>query len=251
MKISYTILLILFLTGAVLYSQTYSEITYDAGTQIEVQAGADVCATNIIVNGSFSGAGTFCTSALPVTLSEFHSTVNKNNVTLTWKTEMEVNNAGFDLERKSANSSQWTKIAFITGNGTTNEQKTYSYEDKKVQAGTYNYRLKQTDFNGNYEYFPLGEDVVITKPKEFTIGQNYPNPSNPKSKIDFELPEKGLVNISVYNLLGKLVSELVNEEKDPGIYSVEFDGSGIASGTYLYRIVSGSFTQVKKMIILK
>lgn len=253
MKLLYGIMLLTFLfSEELLYSQAYSEITYEAGTSIEVQTGADVCATNIIVNGSFSGGGTFCTGALPVTLSEFSASTNKNNVTLRWKTEIEQNNSGFDIERRAnENGAVWIKTAFIQGNGTTNEPKVYSYEDKKLQTGVYQYRLKQIDYNGNYEYFSLQGDVNISKPTEFSIGQNYPNPSNPKSTIDYQMPVKSLVNISVYNMLGQLVSQLVNEVKEPGHYSVEFDGGNLASGTYLYRIVSEGFTEVKKMILVK
>jgi hypothetical protein len=241
---------IISITGTV-FCQAVSEITYGTGTQIEVQTGADVCATNIIVNGTFSGGGTFCTGALPVLLSEFHSAVNKNNVTLKWKTETEFNNSGFEIERKPVNGTQWQKTAFVNGSGTTNEPKVYTYEDKKLQVGTYQYRLKQIDFNGGYEYFPLPENVVISKPKAFSLGQNYPNPSNPKSKIDFEIPGRSMVNISVYNLLGELVARLVNEIKEPGNYTVEFDGGSLSSGTYFYRIVSEGFTSVKKMILVK
>ncbi len=252
MKLLYTIILLALFSNKLLYSQVYSEITYEAGTSIEVQTGADVCATNIIVNGSFSGGGTFCTGALPVTLSEFSAVVNKFNVMLMWKTEMEQNNSGFDIERKTGEpNAVWKKIAFVTGNGTTNEPKVYTFEDKRLQSGTYQYRLKQIDYNGNFEYFSLQSDVIISKPGEFSIGQNYPNPSNPKSKIDFQMPVKGLVNISVYNMLGQFVAELINEVKEPGIYTVEFDGSNFASGTYLYRIVSEGFKEVKKMILVK
>ncbi len=252
MKSTCVLILIFFIFTYRLLSQATSEITFDAGTQIDVQTGADVCATNIIVNGTFSGGGTFCTGALPVTLSEFSARANKNNVMLMWKTESEQNNSGFDVERRTNQANEpWKKIAFVQGSGNTNEPKSYSYEDKKLQTGLYQYRLKQIDYNGNYEYFTLESDVIVSKPEVFSIGQNYPNPSNPKSKIEFAIPEGGLVKISVYNMLGQLVAELINEEKEPGIYTVEFDGSGLSSGTYFYRITAGGFTAVKKMILVK
>lgn len=250
MKLIFTLMLLIWIQEA-LQSQQYSEIVYQAGASIEVQIGADVCADNIIVNSNYTGWGTFCSSALPVTLIEFTHSVSGNNVTLKWKTESELNNSGFDVERKAAADSTWKKITFITGNGTTNELHEYLYEDKKLQTGKYNYRLKQIDYNGNFEYFNLAAEVEIKKPAEFSLGQSYPNPSNPKSNIEFKIPERSHVNISVYNLLGELVSELVNETKDAGIYTVEFNGSNLASGTYLYRIKSGNFTAVKKIILVK
>jgi hypothetical protein len=235
-----------------LFSQVYSTITYDAGTQIEVQSGADVCANDILINGSFTGGGTLCTGPLPVTLSEFIFSTDKNSVELRWKTELEVNNSGFDIERKSAEThAVWKKIGFVNGHGNTNEPKMYSYGDKNLPTGKYFYRLKQIDFNGNYEYFDLFTEVVIGKPQTFKLWQNYPNPSNPKSKIDFEIPERNNVSIKIYNILGEEVSELINEFKEPGYYTVEFDGSSLASGTYFYRILSGNYTEIKKIILVK
>ena len=232
------------------HAQVNSNITYDAGASIDIQINADVCADNIIINGSFSGGGTICTGALPVTISLFNALSNKNNVKLTWKTETELNNSGFDVERKTE-TGDWVKLAFVNGSGTTNQPVEYTYEDKKLMPGKYFYRLKQIDYNGNYEYFDLTLPVIISKPKDFALGQNYPNPSNPKSNIDFQLPERTMVNISVYNLLGQLITTLINQEKDAGIYTVTFDGSDLSSGTYIYRITAGTFTEVKKMLLVK
>src|SRR6187455_552970 len=152
-KAIFTIILLMTLK---LYSQVYSDITYSSGTTIDIGSGADVCANNIYINGTFSGSGTICTGALPVTLLSFTSAVEKNNVTLSWVTETELNNSGFDVERKEIKEgSQWKKIAFAPGGGTTQGEKHYSLEDKKLKTGDYNYRLKQIDYNGNYEYFDL------------------------------------------------------------------------------------------------
>jgi hypothetical protein len=227
-----------------------SNITYDNGSIIEIQTSADVCADVITINGSYSGGGSICSGALPVTLSLFNSLSVKNNVKLYWKTEAEINNSGFELERR-LEEGNWLKLAFITGMGTTNQPVEYNYEDKKLQPGKYFYRLKQIDYNGNYEYFDLALPVIISKPNEFALGQSYPNPSNPKSNIDFQLPERTKVNISVYNLLGQLVSTLVNEELDAGIYTAEFNGNNLSSGTYIYRITAGSYTEVRKLILIK
>ena len=124
MKTLIVIALILFaLITTLLKSQTYSDLTYDAGTFIDIQTGSDVCATNIYINGTFSGGGTICGGALPVSISSFTSLVERNNVMLYWITEWELNNSGFDIERRVTLSGVegWQKIAFIQGNGTTNE----------------------------------------------------------------------------------------------------------------------------------
>jgi hypothetical protein len=250
MRTAKIIILMILFSASALLCQVNSNITYDAGSSIDIQTGGDVCADNIFINGTFSGSGTICTGALPVTLSLFNALSQKNNVILSWKTESEINNSGFDVERKTE-AGQWNKIAFIQGSGTTNQPVEYSFEDKKLMPGKYFYRLKQIDYNSNYEYFDLEQYVLISKPQVFSMGQNYPNPSNPKCNIDFQLPERTLVNISVYNLLGQLVTTLVNQERDAGIYTIEFDGSNVSSGTYIYRITAGTFTEVKKMILVK
>lgn len=232
-----------------LFSQP-STIIYDNSTTIEITPGADVCADAVTINGVFTGGGTICTGPLPVTLSLFTALSEKNNVILSWKTETEINNSGFDVERKLIDG-LWEKIVFVQGSGTTNDPVEYSYTDLKLKPGSYNYRLKQIDYNGNYEYFELALPVIISKPKEFTLGQSYPNPSNPKCNIEFQLPEKTFVNISVYDITGRLAAELVNSELDAGIHTAEFDGSRYSSGTYIYRINAGKFTEVKKLVLVK
>ncbi|HEY3249698.1 MAG TPA: T9SS type A sorting domain-containing protein [Ignavibacteria bacterium] len=252
------IILIFILTTLVtslLYSQTYSNITYAVGTSIDIGSGADVCADNIYINGTYSGGGTICSGPLPVSILSFSASVAKNNVSLNWVTEFEMNNSGFRIERMDTKENIWKEIWFIAGHGTTNQSHQYSFEDKKLSTGTYKYRLKQLDYNGNFEYFALKGDVLIETPGEFSISQNYPNPSNPKSKIDFELPFKGKISIIVYDILGKEVFILINEIKEAGYYTAEFDGSNLASGVYFYRIIvegpTQKFTKTLKMILVK
>jgi hypothetical protein len=241
-----------------IHSQTVSNITYNAGTSIEVQTGADVCATSIIINGSFSGGGTLCSGALPVSLSSFTSTVNKRDVTLMWVTEWEVNNAGFHIERANVTLSGvegWEDVSFIAGYGTSNIPNGYIFKDEKLKTGTYKYRLKQIDYNGNIEYFSPESDVVINPPGNFEMSQNYPNPSNPNSKINFEIPVNGRVTIKVYDITGREVITLLDETREADYYTIEFDGSKIASGVYFYRIIADGegkkFTKTLKMILIK
>ena len=88
-------------------------------------------------------------------------------------------------------------------------------------------------------------------PKEFSLAQNYPNPFNPVTKINYAVPRQSLVTIKVYDVLGKEVARLVNETKTPGYYSVDFDGTAFASGAYFYKLESGTFSDVKKFILIK
>src|SRR5690606_33730207 len=86
---------------------------------------------------------------------------------------------------------------------------------------------------------------------DYSLGQNYPNPFNPSTKISFTIPESGYTTLKVYNLLGSEVADLINEIKQPGMYEVSFDAAGLSSGTYFYLLESGSFRQVRKMVIIK
>ncbi len=188
--------------------------------------------------------------ANPVTMESFsHNTVS-NNIMLTWVTSMEENNSGFDIERKKVEG-EWSKIGYIKGNGTTNNQITYKFSDKNLATGKYQYRLKQIDYNGNFEYHALQGFVEVGVPNKFEMSQNYPNPFNPVTKIDFEIPENRHVNIKVYDMLGKEVKTLVNEIKQAGYHTLELNASNMASGTYIYRMVAGDFTKTLKMVVVK
>lgn len=88
-------------------------------------------------------------------------------------------------------------------------------------------------------------------PTVYELSQNYPNPFNPSTIINFSLPEAGVVSIKIYDILGKEVADLVNEQKSAGNYSVSFDASNLPTGTYVYKITSGNFTATRKMLLLK
>jgi hypothetical protein len=88
-------------------------------------------------------------------------------------------------------------------------------------------------------------------PAEYSLDQNYPNPFNPTTTINYQLPEKSYATLRIYDILGNLVTTLVDEELNPGFYSITWDAGGLASGVYFYRFNSGSFVSTKKLILLK
>ena len=88
-------------------------------------------------------------------------------------------------------------------------------------------------------------------PKEFSLAQNYPNPFNPETKINYDLPISGYVSLKVYDLTGREVAILVNQQLEAGSHKVTFNGSNFASGIYFYRIQTGNFSQVKRMMLIK
>lgn len=138
---------------------------------------------------------------------------------------------GSTLERANAISSDGR---FIVGSG-------YNAATGLIEAF-----LLDTDFSTSIENNPL--EIL---PTEFSLQQNYPNPFNPTTTIDFSLPENSMVILKVYNLVSEEVATLINEERDRGIHSVNFDANRLSSGLYFYKIQAGSYTSTKKMLLLK
>ena len=194
------------------------------------------------------------TGGIPVELTSFTANVERNSASLNWSTATERNNSGFEIERSQMSNvntqRSWQVIGFIPGFGTTTEPKSYSFTDENLSAGKYQYRLKQINFDGTFEYSNAIE-VEITTPTEFSLEQNYPNPFNPTTLITYGLQEKSIVNLKIFNLIGEEVVLLLNEEKAAGVHTLTFNAESLSSGVYFYTLQAGSFTQTKKMILLR
>lgn len=191
-------------------------------------------------------------SAIPVELISFTAVPVNKMVELNWITSTETNNKGFEIQRSeySGQKSYWKKIGFVEGFGTTSEEHTYFYTDNNPGAGQYLYRLKQIDYDGTFKLSQQVE-VNITSPIRFALEQNYPNPFNPITKIKYSIPGISNVQMKVYDVLGEEVATLVNEKQQAGRYEIMFDGNNFATGIYLYRLTAGSYTETRKMILLK
>ena len=187
--------------------------------------------------------------ALPVELTTFSASKIGSKVKLTWNTATEINSFGFEVERSVINDN-WTKIGFVNGNGNSSSPKSYTFEDKNLTSGKYSYRLKQIDNNGSFEYSKTIK-IDLGLPDKFELSQNYPNPFNPTTTISFSLPESGNVKLTLYNLIGQEIGTTVNEYKESGIHTINFDGSELNSGIYIYKLQAGSFVETKKMILMK
>jgi hypothetical protein len=207
---------------------------------------------NIWIANSQSGIAVYKQGGLilPVELITFSADVNSNSIRLSWATATEINNKGFNLERIKEGSNDWINISFIEGKGTTSEKQFYTFVDENVTPGKYFYRLKQIDFDGSFEYSKEIE-IEIGMPLEFALFQNYPNPFNPTTSIKYSVPSHQFTIIKVYDMLGNEVATLVNEQKSPGEYEVEFDGSSLSSGIYFYQIKSGNIIQTNKMVLMR
>ncbi len=186
---------------------------------------------------------------IPVELTSFEARVINEYIRLDWITETELNNSGFEVE-KSANNKDWNTIGFVSGYGTTTEKHSYSFEDRDLENGKYQYRLKQIDFDGTYKYSKIVE-VEFVLPIEFKVEQNYPNPFNPTTTIKFALPIESRVKINIYNSLGQLIETLVDKDMASGYHEINFDASGLSSGVYFYKVTSGKFVETRKMLLMK
>ncbi|MFZ1321899.1 MAG: T9SS type A sorting domain-containing protein [Ignavibacteria bacterium] len=191
---------------------------------------------------------------LPVELNSFSSVIHGNSVKLNWQTNLETNNSKFIIERLNTgieNNNDWSQVGSVQGNGTTSSPINYTFTDRGLNSGTYQYRLNQKDFNGNFEYHYLNNNVLIGLPEKFELSQNYPNPFNPSTKIDFQLPKDGNVNIKVFDNSGREATQLVNEFKSAGYFTIDFNASSLSSGVYFYKLTSDNIIITKKMLLLK
>ena len=199
-------------------------------------------------------------NSLPVELASFTANADYGKVVLTWTTQSELNNQGFNIYRRMSNVPEgWQKInsEMIAGQGNASYESNYSFTDKQVAAGrTYEYMLESVSFSG-LKVQEKTIQVTIPVPQEFALLNNYPNPFNPTTNLKFRLPENHKVTLSIYDLQGRVIKHLLNSVSYPaGEHVVSWDatddfGNRAASGVYLYVFQAGKFKKVGKMTLLK
>jgi len=208
-----------------------------------------------------------------ILFSNFYYVINYDSS----DTLLSVNNqVHFKLELVKENTNEtiatYDDIVYSSQNLEKYENKNYLISCSGIEQGNYYFRLI-TEVNGNASYFLsnihndpnqlakrtyIREDLNVNlAPSTYQLKQNYPNPFNPVTNIYFELPNQGKVNLTIYDIRGRIVNVLVNDQMEEGRYSVPFDGSNLASGVYFYEIVAtnnstgNNFRQVKKMMLVK
>ena len=199
-------------------------------------------------NNDFLGMTMAEVDPVPVELATFTANIKNKLIELNWQTATEVNNYGFEVERSQ--NDNWQKIGFVQGHGNSNSPKEYTFTDKPNKGSKFKYRLKQIDFDGQFEYSSEVE-VDLDVPANFSVKQNFPNPFNPTTKIEFSIPIDNNVEIKVFNVIGMEVATLLNEQRQAGTYNIEFNASNLSSGIYFYKITSGKFSEIRKMILLR
>jgi hypothetical protein len=126
--------------------------------------------------------------------------------------------------------------------------------DYKVEVYLKNFSGFENSISWNFTIDVPGNIITTNNPDEiveYKLSQNYPNPFNPTTNISFSLPKKENVKIIIYDALGKEITKILDEERNMGNHSIEFNASALSSGTYIYRIITSSFIETKKMLLLK
>ncbi len=229
-------------------------------TQIAVMTIANGTSGDVLTRSGSNWGGFVYTlnSALPVELTSFTAaSTSSATVVLNWQTATEVNNYGFEIERAVTSTSsvtEWEKVGFVAGHGNSNSPKDYTFTDNLLNLNlslNLKYRLKQIDTDGNYQYSDEISVELSELLKEYKLEQNYPNPFNPSTEISFSIPQAGNVKLTVFNSIGQEVATLMNQQMEQGNHKVKFDASNLTSGIYFYKLESGNFVSVKKMMLLK
>ena len=230
-----------------------------------LRQGSTSSAPSVVVDG-IRIAATW-ESALPIQISSFGGVFDDaGTVTLTWTTQSEIDNYGFEVQRSDNPTEGFVAVSpLIPGHNTTVEPQTYTFVEHAVPPGRWFYRLKSISLDQSVCYSGIIEVSNVSgvgqqrgPGREFALLQNYPNPFNPSTTIKYTVAGGGDqgsgvsdVKITVYDVLGRNVAVLVNERKPAGTHEVSFDAGGLSSGVYLYRLTAGPFTATKQMVLAK
>ena len=197
---------------------------------------------------------------LPVELADFRATALTSAIRLDWQTATELNNRGFNVERRVAGNENWTDVTFVEGAGTSNQSRDYSYLDKNVSSNvTYQYRLRQEDLDGTQSYSSIREariNSATTGTLVNALMQNTPNPASAYTTIPFVVAESGTVKVEVCDVYGNVVRTLSVDAKGGTATSVDWDltdnnGANVANGTYVYKLIGNGFTESRKMTVIR
>lgn len=189
----------------------------------------------------------------PVVVNSYGYEMDNDSLTFFWSVSNEINTLGYKISLND------TLLGIVSAQASSKDTSVYKYNIVPLKEGNNLIEIYQV-FNNFREKKIISELIELEKqlPKDFSLSQNYPNPFNPATKIKFTLPSVGDEHIRplktrliVYDILGRQIATLINEELSSGVYEVEFDGRGLSSGVYFYKLTSGSFVETKKMMILK
>ncbi|MFC2131271.1 FlgD immunoglobulin-like domain containing protein, partial [Bacteroidota bacterium] len=199
---------------------------------------------------------------IPVELAYFKGAVRQGTIDLVWETASEVDNYGFHVERRIVGdeTNEWNTLPqFVQGNGTSNIPHEYNYvDDDVIPNTTYQYKLRQVDFDGTQSCDDFSNIVTLTYKEKGSVVlmPNKPNPFNNGTALNFTIPESSYVTLEILDIYGNVVTTLVDESLSAGTYTKQWmsensSGSKVASGTYIYRLRVGDEIQTGKMSLIK
>lgn len=207
-------------------------------------------------NFSEFGIGGTSENPLPVEISTFFSIVEERDVLINWITETETNALTFEIERKRIDPNndlesqiKWDKIGVVKAKGSSISKFNYTYLDKSLNSGKYFYRLKNIDIDGSFTY-SCNILAEVMPPQSYEMSQNYPNPFDEKTKIDFQIPIESTIRIDIYDITGAFVETLVNSKYSEGYYSIDINATNYPAGIYVCRLFSKNL-EGKEIIIQK
>ena len=210
---------------------------------------------------------------LPVELTAFTALSDGADVYLAWRTATETNNAGFEIEAqrstskhsqvdrsdaafdgeigRNAGSSDWERVGFVAGHGSTRASQSYSHRLSDLEPGVYGFRLKQIDFDGTFAYSPEVE-VTIEVPGTHVLTAAYPNPFTTRTLFRFTVAQEQSVEVTLHDIGGRLVESLF-EGHVPAQQAqrIEIESAEMPSGLYVYRITGVNFTESRMVTLQK
>ena len=188
---------------------------------------------------------------LPVELGALEAAADGKAVVLSWQTASEKDNAGFQVEMRSADELAFNVLSFVEGQGSTTEAASYRYRTSDLDPGQYTFRLRQLDRDGTASYSAEVE-ATVEMAEAFVLEQAYPNPFNPSATVRFAVREAQKVRVELYDMLGRRVQVLFDGAPAAGqMQSVQIDGSRLASGTYLVHLKGRTFNQTQRVTLVK
>lgn len=185
--------------------------------------------------------------SLPVTLSDFSTTTANNDVLVSWKTDHEYNNRGFEIQR-SNNGADWYAVNFINGLGDGNSTRNYNYVDKSLAPGSYYYRLMQSDLDGKTTFSAIATATISGKGK-VSLFQNFPNPFSGSTKIRFDLPERQHARLTIVDLSGREIKVLTDKLSEAGSHVINLDASNLRPQVYLVTLKTANGVLTKKITV--
>ena len=188
------------------------------------------------------------------------SVVEGEGIHLTWRTESEIDCAGFHVWRSIQQEDSFQRIStvLIPAAGNNSSSQTYSYLDRNVVEGmTYRYKIEELSINGSSTFFgPVKVQNSRTSPVQFALYQNYPNPFNATTRIEYHISQREFISLSINNLLGQRVKTLFSGNMNPGFHSIFWDGTddigrSLSTGVYLIRLQSVDEMRMLKTMLLE